>query len=711
VAIIPDDPIAVLLVEDDEEDYVITRDMLASQDRARFSVSWCSEYQAAFDRIREQRHDVYLIDYRLGKNTGLELVREAFASRTRAPVIMLTAESDYRIDIEATALGVTDYLIKRELDPAGLERSIRYAISHHKALHDLARSEERYALAVRAASDGIWDWDLTSDRIYFSPRWHTILGQPEHPGVEDPGAWFDLVHPDDLLRLRAAIDAHLAGQTPHLLSEHRMRNAQGNWRWVLNRGLAIRDPHGTPTRMAGSMSDITERRAAERQLQHDALHDALTGLPNRELFMDRVDQVLQRSARDPSMGCSVLFLDIDRFKLVNDSLSHSVGDHLLIALAGRLAGVLRPGDTVSRIGGDEFTLLLDDVLSDRAAMIVAERVQRSLGRAFNIDGHELFVTASIGISLSSQRMSAAELLRNADIAMYDAKHRGRARCALFDESMHRRVVERLARESELRQAVEQELLAIHYQPIVDLASGEVRGLEALARWPVGWPEVTPAEFIPIAEETGLISALGLHVLQGSLDTVAAWRRAGLISEQVRVSVNVSGRQLDDPTLPARVRAAVAAAGLPPEALRLEITESTLMEEPERTRGILAEICDTGVGLHLDDFGTGYSSLGALHQFPVNALKIDRSFVAAIGGEDEGSDVIVRSTVALAHSLGLGVIAEGIETPEQLHRLRMLGCEYGQGFLFSAPLNAEETQTLLGAWSPAEAALGRLVRQA
>jgi diguanylate cyclase (GGDEF)-like protein/PAS domain S-box-containing protein len=698
VVTVSGDQVAVLLVEDDEEDYLITRDMLANQDRARFRVSWCSEYQGALARIREQRHDVYLIDYRLGENTGLELVREAFASLPRAPVIMLTGETDYEIDIEATALGVTDYLIKRDLDPAGLERSIRYATSHHQALNDLARSEERYALAVRAASDGIWDWDLTTDRIYFSPRWHTLLGHSERPGEEDPAAWFDLVHPDDVLRLRAAIDAHLVGQTAHLLSEHRMRHAEGNWKWVLTRGLAIRDPRGTPTRMAGSLSDISERHAAERQLQHDALHDGLTGLPNRALFMDRVDQVLQRSARDPSMGCAVLFLDIDRFKFVNDSLSHAVGDRLLIALAGRLAGVLRPGDTVSRIGGDEFTILLDDVLSDQGAVIVAERVQRSLGRAFNIDGHELFVTSSIGIALSAPRMSAADLLRNADIAMYDAKHRGNARCAVFDESMHRRVVDRLARERELRQAVEQELLDIHYQPIVELATGRIRGLEALARWPLGWPGVPPAEFIPIAEETGLIGALGLHVLRSALETLAGWRRVGLVSDEVALSVNVSGRQLEDPTLPASVRAAIAATGLEPEALRLELTESTLMQEPERMQAILSEICDTGVGVHLDDFGTGYSSLGALHQFPVAALKIDRSFVATISGEDEGSDVIVRSTVALAHSLGLRVIAEGIETLAQLRRLRTLGCEYGQGYLFSEPLSAEKAQTLLGSWS-------------
>jgi diguanylate cyclase (GGDEF)-like protein/PAS domain S-box-containing protein len=456
-------PVRVVLVEDDEDDYVVTRDMLADQDRIRFTVEWCADYDQGLARIREQRDDVYLIDYRLGERTGLELVREGFASRPRAPVIILTGQSDYQTDLKATALGVTDYLVKQELTATALERSIRYALSHHKAVDDLSQSEQRYALAVRAASDGIWDWDLTSQRIYFSPRWHAILGRPERSGDEDPAAWFDLVHDDDLLRLRAAIDAHLAGQTPHLESEHRMRHADGTWRWMLSRGLAIRGPDGGATRMAGSLSDITGRRAAERQLQHDALHDGLTGLPNRALFMDRLDQVLSRAMRDPAIGCAVLFLDIDRFKLVNDSLSHAVGDHLLIALAGRVAAVLRPGDTVARIGGDEFTILLDSARTEHAATVVAERVQAALREAFSVDGHELFVTASIGISLSSVRTSSAELLRNADIAMYDAKRRGRARCALFDESMHRQVVDRLARETDLRQAVEQSLLPVHWR--------------------------------------------------------------------------------------------------------------------------------------------------------------------------------------------------------------------------------------------------------
>ena len=696
--------IRVLLVEDDPDDYLITRELLGRQERARFDVDWRPGYAEALQAIRERRHDVYLIDYRLGSRTGLDLVRDGFAERAHAPVLMLTGQAAYETDLAAEALGVTDYLVKQELDPALLERAIRYAIRHQHTIHELSLSEERYALAVRAAHDGIWDWDLNTGAIYFSPRWHAILGRSGAAGaaVEDPAAWFDLVHSADVLRLRGAIEAHLQGRTPHLQSEHRMRHADGSWRWVMTRGLAIRSVDGTPTRMAGSLSDVTDRRVAQQRLQHDALHDTLTGLPNRTLFIDRVNQLLQRALRDPGSGCAVLFLDIDRFKLVNDSLSHAIGDQLLIALAGRVSGALRPGDTVARLGGDEFTVLLAGITETPDALVVARRIRDSLGEAFEIDGNELFASASIGIAVSDPGLGSADLIRNADIAMYDAKRRGRNRCAVFDESMHRRVVDRLTRETELRHVVEGCLLGIHYQPIIDLSTGRISGLEALARWPAdrgaGGP-MSPSEFISIAEDTGQIGALGQQVLHRALETLADWRTDGLIADDVCMSVNLSARQLDDPAWAEQVRSAINSAALPPHALKLEITESTLMQEVERVRHAFTQVTDSGVGLHLDDFGTGYSSLTALHRFPVDALKIDRSFVATIDAPADGNDVIVRSTVALAHSLGLPVIAEGIESPDQLRHLRALGCEFGQGFLFSRALDATATRELLESWSP------------
>jgi diguanylate cyclase (GGDEF)-like protein len=415
--------------------------------------------------------------------------------------------------------------------------------------------------------------------------------------------------------------------------------------------------------------------------------------------MDRLDQMLQRARRDSDIGCAVLFIDLDGFKMVNDSLSHAVGDLLLVAVARRFADVLRPGDTVARLGGDEFAVLLDSVLTPADATGVADRVHTALGDPFNVAGHELFVRASIGISLRARGVSAHDLVRNADIAMYDVKRRGTGSYVIFDDTMHQRVVDRLALETELRAAVEQSLIRVKYQPIVDLATGEIRGLEALARWPEGRPEVPPVEFIAVAEESGLIRLLGHHVLRTALDDFAACRAQGLVEPQVYLSVNISRQQLDDPALPGTILGALSESGVPPEALRLEITESTLMQEPELIQRIVAEVCAHGVGLHLDDFGTQYSSLSSLLEFPVVALKIDRGFVGSLSRQDH-SATIVRTIISLAHGLGLLVIGEGIEDADELHRLRAMGCDWGQGFLFARPLERGQMEEALGHWSRA-----------
>jgi diguanylate cyclase (GGDEF)-like protein len=446
------------------------------------------------------------------------------------------------------------------------------------------------------------------------------------------------------------------------------------------------------------LGEVNEKlEAANATLAHDALHDPLTGLPNRALVMDRLDQMLDRTARDDSTGCAVLFVDLDGFKLVNDSLGHAVGDQLLIALADRLRPATRPGDTVARIGGDEFVILLDAVDQSEEALAVVDRVQSSLANPIEVAGHNLFVRASVGIALRHSGDAAADLVRNADIAMYEAKRRGPGTRAVFDQAMRRRAVNRLGREHDLRRAISESLLGVHYQPIVELSTGRIRALEALARWPEGWPPVAPAEFVRIAEESGLIGALGQHVLRHALESLSGWRAAGLVSEEACVSVNLSPRQLDDPELPQRILADIGASGLPGEALRLEITESTLVHEAHHVQRLVSEVCSRGVGLHLDDFGTQYSSLAALQQYPVVALKIDHSLVASMLRHSDGG-AIVRGIIALAHGLGLAAIAEGIEQPAELRRLQALECDYGQGFLFGKPQPRERTEAVLRRWS-------------
>jgi diguanylate cyclase (GGDEF)-like protein len=449
------------------------------------------------------------------------------------------------------------------------------------------------------------------------------------------------------------------------------------------------------------LEEVNEKlAAANATLAHDALHDPLTGLPNRALVMDRLNQMLERASRDESSGCAVLFIDLDGFKLVNDSLGHAVGDQLLIALSDRLRLATRPGDTVARIGGDEFVVLLDAVRRVDEALTVVDRVQGALATPFDVRGHRLFVRASIGIALRSSGIAATDLVRNADIAMYEAKRRGPGTRAVFDQAMRRRLVNRLGREHDLRRAIADSLLPVHYQPIVELSTGQIRALEALARWPADWPQVQPTEFVRIAEESGLIGALGEHVLRQALESLSRWRAAGLVSEEACISVNLSPRQLDDPELPERILADIGASGMPPDVLRLEITESTLVHESNQVQRLVTAVCSRGVGLHLDDFGTQYSSLAALQQYPVAALKIDHSLVASMVRHSDG-EAIVRGIIALAHGLGLGAIAEGIEEPEQLRRLQALGCNYAQGFLFGKPLPREETEAVLAGWAPAK----------
>jgi diguanylate cyclase (GGDEF)-like protein/PAS domain S-box-containing protein len=689
------DVLRVLLVEDDEDDFIITRGMLRAQQRVSYDIDWTQSYDSALATIVEARHDLYVVDYRLGQHTGLDLIRDAWGSDPQAPVILLTGQDDYQVDLEATQLGVTDYLVKGSIDPQSLERTIRYAMRHHQAMLDLRRSEERYAVAARATNDGIWDWDLVRGDMHFSPRWKSLLGYADDFTSAEPSVWFDLVHPDDIDRLRTEIDHHVAGHSTHFENEHRIRHADGQWRWVLSRGVTSHNGSGEPIRITGSLSDVTDRRNAQQQLIHGALHDSLTGLPNRALFMDRLAHCLTHHQRDPGYRCAVLFIDLDRFKRVNDSLSHTAGDRVLVEIARRTERVLRPDDTVGRLGGDEFTILLDRIDSPAEAKVTAARVQQAIAEPMRVDGRDLTISASIGIAHSGDEIvvGADELIRNADIAMYDAKRHGGARCEVFEPSMHQRAVSRVSLEGELRAAIEQERMRAFFQPIVDLSCGAVRGFEALARWPAGPSDVSPAEFIPIAEEAGLIGGLGRVILRDACRTLSDWRARGLVDDDTTVSVNISPRQLTDPTLVDDVRATLADAGLPAGNLVLEITESTLIESPELMSDMLRDLLGLGVSIQLDDFGTGYSSLTVLHHFPGDTLKIDRAFVATLTDREE-SQVIIRSIIGLAHNLRLRVIAEGIEDGDQIQALTDLGCEYGQGYYYARPLPAAELEPLL-----------------
>jgi diguanylate cyclase (GGDEF)-like protein len=444
---------------------------------------------------------------------------------------------------------------------------------------------------------------------------------------------------------------------------------------------------------AALQGEIEERKRAEERLLYDAFHDALTGLPNRALFLDRLQHVIESGRRHPEQLYAVLFLDLDRFKVVNDTLGHLVGDHLLVAVGERLAECLRPGDTVARLGGDEFGILLDRLAGAADATQVADRVLRSLGRSVEVDGHEIFATCSIGIALRSERYQRPEqVLRDSDIAMYQAKQKGKARAEIFDAEMHGGVVDRLQLEADLRRAVDRgEDFLLYYQPIVALRTGKLIGIEALVRWnKPGRGLIDAAEFVPLAEESGVVAALGDWVFQATLTQLKQWQEGIPALAGVVVSVNVSAAQFRRAEFVEVLRKLVRDAGVDPRTLALEVTEATIMDDVESSAAKLASLRELGVQIHVDDFGTGYSSLSYLHRFPITAVKIDRSFVAGLPGHLESEEVI-KAIVSIGESLDFDVIAEGVETPTQRDRLEALRCRYAQGLVVAKPMSRAELE--------------------
>jgi diguanylate cyclase (GGDEF)-like protein len=507
------------------------------------------------------------------------------------------------------------------------------------------------------------------------------------------------VHPEDIGPLREAFAAHLSGKTDYLHHECRLRHEDGGYRRFLCRGLAAAGSDGRPARIAGSLTDTTEAAVAQERLRSVELVDPLTGLRNRSVFVERVGRRLDDMKQRRADGWfAVLYLDLDRFKVVNDSLGHLAGDELLIVVSRRLESCLRAEDALARLGGDEFAILLNHLDAHEQAKAIAFRIQAALSAPFSIDGREVFTTASIGIAFGvADYESPDDIMRDADTAMYHAKSRGKARHELFDADMHARARTRLELENDLRRAITANDFEVHYQPIVLLASGMCVGFESLVRWTRNGEAISPAIFVPIVEELGLIESLGTWVLEQACCTFSNWQRrfpgAGLDC----ITVNASGRQLMQPNFARVVEHAVEKARLKPRDLRIEVTETALMDSPDVAAKVLRELRDFGVKIYLDDFGTGYSSLSHLHKLPVDALKIDRSFVKSLLLPERPA--IVESILSLARTLNTSVVAEGIETEVQARELERLGCTHAQGYLFSRPIPVHTVEEILKAGLP------------
>jgi diguanylate cyclase (GGDEF)-like protein/PAS domain S-box-containing protein len=553
---------------------------------------------------------------------------------------------------------------------------------------------ERRALALTGAGDMIWDWDVSADKVFTSAETETALGL-KIGSLDGPAAkWLDVLHQLDRDRFRATLDSVLEQRRGRVTQDFRMRTADGHYLWFALRARPVVGSDGEVVRLVGTLSDVTEVKTAEERLLHDAVHDNLTGLPNRELFLDRLDAVLSFAKTDAAIRPTVMVIDLDRFKQVNDSVGMAVGDSILLTLARRLGRLTKPQDTLARLSGDQFGLIL---LSERESARItafAETIRKTLRAPITFKDREIFLTGSIGLALGdTDPQRAEEVLKDAELAMYHAKRGGGDRIDVFKTAMRARKSDRLTIESDLRRALERDEIAILYQPIVRLEDRSIAGFEALARW--NHPKlgrVSPVEFIKIAEETGLIVELGLFVLDRTARQLSTWQRTLRQREPLFASVNVSSRQLLRHDLIQDLRTVLARSPLARGSLKLELTESMVMENPEHAAQMLHRIRELGAGLALDDFGTGYSSLSYLQRFPFDTIKIDQSFVRTTAKGTR--PVILRSIITLAHDLGMDVVAEGAETDSDAVELFQLGCEYAQGFVFGEPMTAERARALL-----------------
>jgi diguanylate cyclase (GGDEF)-like protein/PAS domain S-box-containing protein len=686
---------SILLIEDDSLEAGLIRDEIASFPRTSAHVDHVQRLAAGIGRLGEVRYDVVLLDLNLPDGSGIESLHKVKGAAPNVPVVILTNMEDQEAAVAMVAEGAQDYVIKRHITSELLRRSIRYAVARQAAEASLRESEERYALAVAGARDGIWDWDLTRGEIHFSSRWFELL---QLSGVDErsaPPMWFDRVHPEDQVGLDQALNAHLRGDTSYLEHEFRMRNGAGQTMWALCRAVAIRDDTGRATRIAGSLTDISDRKLAEARLVHEVLHDTLTGLPNRTLFLDRLDLTLKQQRRDPKRTFAVLFLDLDGFKTINDSLGHAAGDELLIEFGKRLSMFLRPGDSVARLGGDEFAILLTDISGINEATRVAERIHELLSLKFVIGDKDVYATASIGIAVSSEPRyeKPGDLLRDADMAMYRAKSSRTGSYSVFHSVMYESALQRLELETDLRSALSRNELVTYYQPIVSLDQLQVIGFEALLRWfhPVRGV-IGPDVFIPLAEKCGLIGPLSWWVMRDACRQMRDWQSSDPRFAKLSISINISSRLFGEPEFAARTADILEKTGLRPESLHLEITENALLQHESTTVAELTALRELGVKFHLDDFGTGYASLSYLNRFSYDTIKIDRSFIAS--SDATRGRRIIDALISLSTVLGMDVIAEGVETEEQAQKLRDLNCHVAQGFLFSKPLPSDLARAYL-----------------
>ncbi len=667
-------PSCILIVDDNE----LNREILCHQLRGNsYDTLTAGGGQEAVELAKTGTVDLILLDVVMPDIDGFETLkrlRKLFPI-SELPIIMITALSQSKDIIRALSLGANDYITK-PIDTAVALARIKTQLHLRESERALRESQERYALAAAGANDGLWDWELQSQKIYFSPRWKSMLGFDDDT-PNDTQIWFDRIHPDDKARVQTDIQRHLTSETENFASEYRILHTNGSYIWVFCRGIAVRNTEGKPYRMAGSQTDIT----------HHGMHDALTGLPKRSLFLHSLSRSAKRHT-GLAHTCAVLYLDLDRFKMINDSFGHQAGDEVLIEVGRRLDNCIKPRDTLARLEGDDFAILQSELESEHDAIDLARQIQRVLAEPQRVGEHDLSMEVSIGIAYGGVHEDKADnLLRNAHTALFHAKSMGSGNIDVFDKDMHQKARARLTLETNLRRAVRNLDFSLCYQPQIDLKTRQLVGLEALIRWKdeeLG--TVSPTVFIPIAEELGLIGAISEWVLDSAISEAKSWEKQGLPA--VRVAINLSPKQFNRIDLVDQIRSVLKRLNYNPSLLDIEITESVLMDDNENAVEILKQLHDMGARISIDDFGTGYSSLGYLKSFPIDCIKIDKSFVLdIINNADDAA--ITAAIVAIAHNLHMSIIAEGVESEAHVAHLLAIGCEEGQGHFFSYPLDSKE----------------------
>ena len=599
----------------------------------------------------------------------------------QAQISKLNAELEKRIQERTAELEATNQKLQQQIQE---RRQVSQLLKHsEEKLESILNSLEEVVLSADAQ---------TRKLIFLNPAAQKVYGRSVSELLDNPDLRYKAIHPEDRHQVERSLNNF---EQKNIDIEYRIVQPNGDIRWVWERSRLIYDSEGKANRQDGIICDITERKRVEEKLSHEAYHDSLTGLPNRVAFIERIDQAIFRSQKDPNYLFAVLFIDLDRFKVVNDSLGHLVGDELLINVAQILVHCVRSPDFVARLGGDEFTILLDNIEDLNDAHIIAARIQEKLVTPFSLDNHTVFTSASIGIVVGEVKYkNSSDILRDADIAMYHAKSQGKARHEVFDEEMYAQTVELLKIENDLRKAILNHEFVLHYQPIISFSSGNLYGFEALLRWQhPAKGLVYPDKFIHVAEETGLIISIGEWVIKEACYQLRSWQEKFTDAADLKISVNLASQQIKEPKFLEKLDEILAAYPLPKNALNLEITESTLMDYRQETINLLTEIRNRDIQLSIDDFGTGYSSLQYLNRFPINNLKIDRSFVQGMLNDRENFE-IVKTIITLARTLKIDVVAEGVETLKQLKVLKTFNCRLGQGYLFSKPIDVESVEFLL-----------------